>query len=100
MTDYEHAYEVVDEIMEGKTAYDQLPHTPVLFEDAMNIFTEKKYANLYKIVFKNRHRWFTIFINVQEKKDIIWENYKKISSKQVLLFTYDKNGTPVEIILK
>jgi hypothetical protein len=96
VTDYEHAYEVLDEIMEGKTTYyqvvrkdlegeiteeskkeiliravdsdfyDQLPHTLVLFEDAMNIFDQKKYQNLYKIVFKNRYQRITIFINVQE----------------------------------
>jgi hypothetical protein len=38
------------------------------------------------------------FPDVAEKKDIIWENYKSLSPKQVLLFTYDKNGTCVEII--
>jgi hypothetical protein len=40
------------------------------------------------------------FPDAGEKKDIIWENYKKITAKQVLLFTYDKNGTRVEIISK
>jgi hypothetical protein len=72
VTDYEHAYNVLDEIIEDKTAYDQvvrkdlegeiteeskkeiltravdndfydqLPHTLVLFEDVMNIFDQKK----------------------------------------------------------
>jgi hypothetical protein len=85
VTDYEHAYDVLDEIMEGKTAYDQVVrkdlegeiteeskkeiltravdndfydqfwHTLVLIEDTMNIFDQKKYANLYKMVFTNRH---------------------------------------------
>jgi hypothetical protein len=40
------------------------------------------------------------FPDEAEKKDIIWENYKKITSKPVLLFTYDKSGTRVEIISK
>jgi hypothetical protein len=96
VTDYEHAYDVLDEIIEGKTAYDQvvrkdlegeitkeskkeiltravdngfydqLPHTLVLFEDAINIFDQRKYQNLYKLVFTNRHQRFTIFINIQE----------------------------------
>jgi hypothetical protein len=168
-TDYEHAYDVLDDIMEGKVAYDhvvrkdlegeitedskkdilsramdddfydQLPHTLVLFEDVIGIFNHNnKYKKLYEMEFKNRHQRFTIFINVQEiytippairknldtlwvfggmsskqsfvvllnqafpdvveKKDIIWENYKSLSPKQILLFTYDKNGTSVEII--
>jgi hypothetical protein len=88
-------YDVMDEIMESKTTYnqvarkdlegkitkdskndilsramdndfyDQLPHTLILFGDAMNIFNQKKYTKLYEIVFKNSQR-FTIFINVQE----------------------------------
>jgi hypothetical protein len=96
VTDHEHTYEVLDEIMESKTAYDQvvrrdlegeitedskkeiltravdtdfydqLLHTLVLFEDEMNIFDQKKYQNLNKMVFKNKHQRFTIFINVQE----------------------------------
>jgi hypothetical protein len=119
--------------------YDKLPHTLVLFEDAIGIFNHNnKYKKLYEMVFKNRHQRFTVFINVQEiytippairknldtlwifgstygkqsfvvllnqafpdaaeKKIIIWENYKSLSPKQILLFTYDKNGTRVEII--
>jgi hypothetical protein len=72
VTDYEHAYDVLDEIIEGKTSYDQvvrkdlegeiteeskkeiltravnndfydqLPHMLVLFKNAMNIFDQKK----------------------------------------------------------
>jgi hypothetical protein len=38
------------------------------------------------------------FPDVAEKKEIICENYKGLSSKQVLLFTYDKNGRRVDII--
>jgi hypothetical protein len=38
--------------------------------------------------------------DLAEKKDIIWDNYKKITSKQVLLFTYNKSGRRVEIISK
>jgi hypothetical protein len=88
---------VLDEIMEGKVAYgqvvrkdlegeitedskkdilsramdddfyDQLPHTLVLFKDAIGIFNHNnKYKKLYEMVFKNRHQRFTIFINVQE----------------------------------
>jgi hypothetical protein len=168
-TDYEHTYDVQDEIMEGKLTYDQvvrkhlegeiteyskkdilprimdddfydqLPHTLVLYEDSIGIFNHNnKYKKLYEMVFKNRHQRFTIIINVQEiyttppaihknldtvwifggmsgkksfvillnqafpaeaeKKNIIWENYKSLSSKQILLFIYDKIGTHVEII--
>jgi hypothetical protein len=38
------------------------------------------------------------FPDAAEKKDIIWENYKSLSPKQILLFTYDKNGTRIKII--
>jgi hypothetical protein len=40
------------------------------------------------------------FPNAAEKKNTIWENYKKMSSKQILLFTYDKSRSRVEIIWK
>jgi hypothetical protein len=40
------------------------------------------------------------FPDEAEKKDIIWENYKKMSSKQILLFKYHKSGTHIEIISK
>jgi hypothetical protein len=159
-TGYKDVCDVLDEIMEGKVAYEQvvqkdlrriLSHvlwtmtsttsynTLVLFENAIGIFNHKnKYKKLYKVVFKNRHQRFSIFINVHEiytippairknlktlwkfgcmsgkqsfvllfnrafpypaeKKDIIWENYKSLSPKQILLFTYDKNDTRLEII--
>jgi hypothetical protein len=47
--------------------YDRLPHTLVLFEDAIGIFNHNnKYKKLYEMVFKNRYQRFTIFINVKE----------------------------------
>jgi hypothetical protein len=53
----------------------------------------------------NSKQAFSVLLNqafpdAAEKKDTIWENYKKISLKQILLFTYDKSGTRVEIISK
>jgi hypothetical protein len=94
--DYDHAESVLNEIIEDKTAYDQvvrkdlegelteeskqdilsktcddnfyneLPHTFILLDDAINILTQKKYKKLQQMLFRNRQPRFTICICVQE----------------------------------
>jgi hypothetical protein len=166
--DYDHAEGVLNEIIEGKTAYDkvvrkdlegelteeskqdilsktcdddfynELPHTFILLDDAINILTQKKYKKLQQMLFRNRQPRFTICICVQDltgvppqvrrnldslwlfggnvsrqnfmyllnqcypdvkdKKEIILENYRKLSVNQILLFTYDRDGTKVEVL--
>jgi hypothetical protein len=46
---------------------------------------------------------FMYFLNqsypdVKEKKEIIWDNYKKLTVNEILLFTYDRHGTKVNVI--
>jgi hypothetical protein len=94
--DYDHAESVLNEIIEGKTAYDQvvrkdlegelteeskqeilsktcddnfyneLPHTFILLDVAINILTKKKHKKLQQMLFRNRHQRFTICICVQD----------------------------------
>jgi hypothetical protein len=93
--DYDHTEGVLNEIVEGKTAYDQvvrkdlegelteeskqdilsktcdddfyneLPHTFILLDDTINILTQKKYKKLQQMLFRNRQPRFTICICVQ-----------------------------------
>jgi hypothetical protein len=94
--DYDHAEGVLNDIIEGKTAYDQvvrknlegelteeskqeilsktcddnfyneLPHTFILLDDTINILTQKKYKKLQQLLFRNRQVRFTIYICVQD----------------------------------
>jgi hypothetical protein len=36
--------------------------------------------------------------DVKEKKEIIWDNYRKLTVNEILLFTYDRDGTKVNVI--
>jgi hypothetical protein len=36
--------------------------------------------------------------DVKEKKEIIWDNYRKLTVNEILLFTYDRDGTKVSVI--
>jgi hypothetical protein len=36
--------------------------------------------------------------DVKEKKEIIWNNYKKLTVNEILLFTYVRDGTKVNVI--
>jgi hypothetical protein len=36
--------------------------------------------------------------DVKEKKEIIWDNYRKLNVNEILLFTYDRDGTKVSVI--
>jgi hypothetical protein len=37
------------------------------------------------------------YADVKEKKEIIWYNYRKLTN-EILLFTYDRDGTKVSVI--
>jgi hypothetical protein len=93
---YEDAYQVLKDIMESKTAYEQIiekklqnklkessrdnilstldvdgfgesvPHSAILFDDAINIFKETKFKPLKNLLFQNRQPRFTIFICLQD----------------------------------
>jgi hypothetical protein len=94
--DYDNAEGVLNEIIEVKTAYDQvvrkdlegelteeskedilsktcgykfcneLPHTFIFLDDAINILTQKKYKKFQLLFFRNRQPRFTICICVQD----------------------------------
>jgi hypothetical protein len=36
--------------------------------------------------------------DVKEKREIIWDNYRKLTVNEILLFTYDRDGTKVNVI--
>jgi hypothetical protein len=36
--------------------------------------------------------------DVKDKKEIIWDNYCKLSVNEILLFSYDRDGTKVEVL--
>jgi hypothetical protein len=36
--------------------------------------------------------------DVKEKKEIIWDNFKKLTVNEILLFTYDRDWTKVNVI--
>jgi hypothetical protein len=36
--------------------------------------------------------------DVKEKNEIIWDNYRKLTVNEILLFTYDRDGTKVSVI--
>jgi hypothetical protein len=36
--------------------------------------------------------------DVKDKKEIIWDNYRKLSVNDILLFSYDRDGTKVEVL--
>jgi hypothetical protein len=38
------------------------------------------------------------YLDVKNKKEIIWEKYRKLSVNEILLFTYDRDGTKVEVL--
>jgi hypothetical protein len=93
---YEQAYECLNVIMNAKTAYEQVikediedkiteeskrnilesldidefydnvPHTAILMDDAMNILKETKFKKLRDLIFQNRQPKFTIFICCQD----------------------------------
>jgi hypothetical protein len=93
---YDNAVDVITKITKGKNAYDrvvrensvnnltdnsrekilssamdykfssEIPHTILLFDDAINIFKEKKYKTLLNLLFQNRQPRLTIFLCVQE----------------------------------
>jgi hypothetical protein len=82
--EYDHAKVVLNEIVEGKTTYNQVvckdlegelteeskqdilsktcdddfynyfPHTFILLDDAINILTQKKYKKIQQLLFRNR----------------------------------------------
>jgi hypothetical protein len=92
---YHHGEGLLNDIVEGKTTYDQvvskdleselteeskqdilaktsdddfykeLPHTFILLDDAINILTQKKYRKLQQMLFRNRQSRFTICIFIQ-----------------------------------
>jgi hypothetical protein len=94
--DYDHAEGVLSDIAEGKTAYErvvskdlenelteeskedilsktsdddfyqELPHTFILLDDAINVLTQRKYRKLQQMLFRNRQPRFTICICVQD----------------------------------
>jgi predicted house-cleaning noncanonical NTP pyrophosphatase (MazG superfamily) len=94
--DYDHAYDLLNEIIDGKTAYDKvirenldnnitdetkekilnravdyqfydkLPHTISLLDDAMNILGKRKYENLYNLLYRNRQLIFLICACIQD----------------------------------
>jgi hypothetical protein len=93
---YEDAFSVLNDIRESKTAYEQVitnklensltptsrqnilktldvdnfvenvPHSLILFDDAINLFKETKLKNLKNLLFQNRQPRFTIFICLQD----------------------------------
>jgi hypothetical protein len=95
-TDYDNAINTLNELTEGKTAYDQVisnnldnkitesskkkildvcgdnqfynkvPCTIILFDDAINILKLNKYSSLLDVLFRNRQPRFTIFICAQD----------------------------------
>jgi hypothetical protein len=94
--DYDGVLGLLKEVIEGKLAYSQvirkhlesklqdesreeilnltgdydflekLPHSFILFDDAVNIFTLKKYEPLQNLLYRNRQPRFTIFICIQD----------------------------------
>jgi hypothetical protein len=36
--------------------------------------------------------------DVKEKKEIIWDHYRKLAVNEILLFTYDRDETKVSVI--
>jgi hypothetical protein len=38
------------------------------------------------------------YADVKDKKEIIWDNYRKLSVNEILLFSYDRDGTKVEVL--
>jgi hypothetical protein len=36
--------------------------------------------------------------DAKDKKEIIWDNYRKLSVNEILLFSYDRDGTKVEVL--
>jgi hypothetical protein len=38
------------------------------------------------------------YLDLKEKKKIIWDNYKKLTVNEILLFTYDRDGIKVNVI--
>jgi hypothetical protein len=97
---YDNAMKTLGDIIEGKTAYDQviennledrltdkskedillrtsdrafydtIPHTAILMDDAINIFKRKGYTKLHDLLFRNRQPRFTIFICAQDPYSI------------------------------
>jgi hypothetical protein len=93
---YKDAYDVLKDIMEAKTAYEQIltknlqnetteeskedilrtlelndfvdyiPNTAILMDDAINILKESKHKKLTNLIFQNRQPRFTFFICVQD----------------------------------
>jgi hypothetical protein len=93
---YDDAFTVLNNIRESKTAYEQVinnhleesltpksrenilknlditeftdsvPHSVILFDDAINLFKETKYKPLKNLLFQNRQPRFTIFICLQD----------------------------------
>jgi hypothetical protein len=51
----------VDQFWEGV-----IPHSVILFDDAINIFKEAKFKQLKNLLFQNRQPHFTIFICLQD----------------------------------
>jgi hypothetical protein len=36
--------------------------------------------------------------DVKEKKEIIWDNYRKLTVNEILLFTYDRDEMKVNVV--
>jgi hypothetical protein len=98
--DYDYTYDLLNEIMVGKTVYDKvirenlddnitdeskekilnravddqfydkLPHTIVLLDDAMNILGKKKHEKLYNLLYQNRQPRFLICACIQDSTGI------------------------------
>jgi hypothetical protein len=50
----------------SKTCDDELPHIFILLDDTINILTQKKYKKLQQLLFRNRKSGLTICICVQD----------------------------------
>jgi hypothetical protein len=105
---------VLNEIIEGKTTYDQvvrkdlegeltkksnqdilsqtcdnnfyneLPNTFIVLDDVINILTQKKYKKLEQMLFRNRQSRFTICICMQDLTKVSPQLHRNLDS--LLLF--------------
>jgi hypothetical protein len=112
--DYDHAYDLLNEIMDGKTAYDKvirenlddnitdeskekilnkavddhlydkLPHAIVLLDDAMNILGKKKHEKLYNLLYRNRQPRFVICACIQDSTGV--QYHFKRNSDNIWIF--------------
>jgi hypothetical protein len=38
------------------------------------------------------------YFNIKDKKEIIWDSYHELYVNKILLFSYDRDGTKVEVL--